>query len=111
LFPDHFARTITPQLDESWPQHGLGSLAEVLALIPEPSALPAGSWIAVEASERMGRWSLRRLVHKPRFVHRALRCTALLARGYEFVGAGSDQDGRDIAWGRVPAQPPMFTVL
>ncbi|MFO0659639.1 MAG: hypothetical protein U0165_07400 [Polyangiaceae bacterium] len=83
----------------------------MLELIPEPHALPAGSWIAIEATERVGRWSLRRLVQKPRFIHRALRCTALLARGYEHVGAGTDQDGRDIAWGRVPSSPPMFTVL
>jgi hypothetical protein len=46
--------------------------------------------------------ALRWLLRKRREVHPAVRCTALLARGFRNVGAGVDpKTGEKIAWGFV----------
>lgn len=90
-----------PPLERSWPSHGLGPVLLVFDALPAPDQYEPGVWVGLLAEppppEGWGRWLGPR-----RSVHRAVRCAALLARGYEDVGAGLDAEGRDVAWGRVP---------
>ena len=97
------ARLIEPSLDERWPADGLGSIAALMAYLPDPSELEPGAWVGVTASSgadgRLARFFLRR----PQ-ARLGVRCAALLAKGFEEVGAGRDQLGREIAWGRAPVE-------
>jgi hypothetical protein len=92
-----------PALDGAWPSDGLGPVVPVFDALPPPDRFEPGSWVGLLAEPEPPTWWARWL--KPRrFVHRAVRCAALLARGYEEVGAGVDAEGRDLAWGRVPSR-------
>lgn len=93
---------IEPSLPDGWPVDGFGPLAALTTQLPEASSLPGGTWVAVRASQAPRKGLLARLFLKKSGAHLALRCTALLARGYEQVGAGADAEGREVAWGRVP---------
>jgi hypothetical protein len=79
-----------------------------MALLPDPSELPPASLVVV-TGELGGRRSLARSVlavfgrDKP--VSRALRCSALVARGYVGIGAAQDEAGGDLAWGYTPTEP------
>jgi hypothetical protein len=94
---------VFPSLDAAWPKDGLGPIATVIAQLPDPASLPKGSLVVVHGSGRtrpnaVVRW----LLPKRREVHAAVRCTALLARGYRNVGAAVDpKAGEKLAWGFV----------
>jgi hypothetical protein len=68
-----------------------GTLVVVLPQIAPPPSL------AVRVLGALGR---------SRTVSRALRCSALLAKGYTRIGAGIDPDTRaDLVWGYAPPRP------
>ena len=92
---------ITPPLDASWPKDGLGSVGVILAALPDPSSLARGAVVAITAGDPLRR-GFGRLFRAPPFVHLAVRCAALLAKGYVDVGATDDGDGRKLAVGRAP---------
>ncbi|MCS6900822.1 MAG: hypothetical protein RMJ98_13885 [Myxococcales bacterium] len=93
---------IEPVLPPDWPQDGMGPLAVITSQIPAADTVPQGTWIAIRPSRACHHGLLQRLLRKPAYAHLALRCTALLARGYEHVGAGMDGQGQEVAWGRSP---------
>jgi hypothetical protein len=103
LAPDtEAALVVCPALGPDWPASGLGPVAQVLSQLPAPGQLRPGSWVALDdrpaaPSARGLGLLLRRRRTAPR-VHLAVRCTALLAHGYEQVCA----DARGAAFGRVP---------
>ena len=97
------ARLVEPTLDDRWPADGFGAVAALMALLPDPCELEPGAWVGVAASAPApGR--LARLLWRGREARLAVRCTALLAKGFEEVGAGTDELGRELAWGRVPLE-------
>ena len=95
-----------PALDRSWPAHGLGPVATIVAQLPDPADLRAGAVVLVRQSGRPPR-GLRRLARsiqslwrKPPQAHAAVRCTALLARGYRGISAARDgRTGEEVVWG------------
>ncbi|HEX9298394.1 MAG TPA: hypothetical protein VF881_21300 [Polyangiaceae bacterium] len=98
-----------PLLDRSWPGDGIGSIAVIIAQLPDPAELPAGGLVLVRevgpAPRGLGEWLAwaERLVGKPRKAHAAVRCTALLARGYRDIGASRDpRTNEELVWARVP---------
>ncbi len=93
---------IEPVLPADWPEDGLGPLATLTGQIPAADTVPRGTWVAVRPSQAPPGGLLARLFRKSRGAHLALRCTALLARGYESVGGGLDAQGQEVAWGRAP---------
>lgn len=93
---------LDPLLPDGWPSDGLGPLDALTSQIPAADSLPQGSWVAVRKSRPAQQGLLARLFKRRPAAHLALRCTALLARGYELVGAGLDPQGDEVAWGRVP---------
>jgi hypothetical protein len=67
--------------------------------LPEPASLPSESWIAVRDGRPPPTTLGRVLGRRPRGgFDLAVRCTALLARGYVDVRV----DDAGIAWGRKP---------
>ena len=83
------------------------ALRECIAQIPEASELAPGTMVAVagELESDRSRGLLRRIASmapRPQ-VHRAMRCTGLLARGYVRIAAGADAHGADWAWGYAPS--------
>jgi hypothetical protein len=82
------------------------ALRESVSQIPEASTMEPGTLVAIagEADSDRGRGFLGRIAAigaRPQ-IHRAMRCTGLLARGYVRVAAGTDDHGVDWAWGYVP---------
>jgi hypothetical protein len=81
-----------------------GSLAGVIAALPDPAELEAGTLVVIPAElaggKTLGR-SLLAVFGRAKTVARTRRCTALVARGYVDVGAADGPEG-DFAWGRVP---------
>jgi hypothetical protein len=76
--------------------------AEVATQIPDPATLDPGARVFVLGAASRGAGLLRRILGTAS-VPRAVRCTALLARGYVSIGAGVDEvSGADVAWGTVP---------
>jgi hypothetical protein len=56
------------------------------------------------------RWldAAKALVRKPRKAHAAVRCTALLARGYREIGCGTDpKSGEEVVWGLAPRREEL----
>jgi len=94
------SRTIEPGVSEDWPGHGLGPVAEILALLPDPAELAPGARVAVLAgSPERGLFARLFSSSSPRAkVHLAVRCTALLLRGYASISA----DEAGVAYGVVP---------
>jgi hypothetical protein len=93
--------SIFPRLDPSWPAAGLGDVAVIAAQLPEPEELPPGSLIVVHPTAAPSGGRLSRLFSRePRRAHVAVRCTALLARGFTRIGAGVDAATREeLVWG------------
>jgi hypothetical protein len=116
--PRSQGRELFPSLDRKWPADGIGDVAVLIAQLPDPSELPSGSLLIVR-EEAMPRTGLRRLfdrikamVRKPRKAHAAVRCTALLARGYRDIGSATDpKTGEEVVWGLAPREtlPSDFT--
>jgi len=77
------------------------SLAQIAAQLPDVTTLPMDATVvvlggAVRDAPSWRRWLGQRVVPVPR----ALRCTALLVRGYVDIGAAIGQRGEDLVWGR-----------
>ena len=95
-----------PVLDRTWPSDGLGPVAVIVAQLPDPADLPLGALVVVRESGRRPKglrgWlaSLKGLFAKPPKAHPAVRCTALLARGYREIScAASRRGGEEVVWG------------
>lgn len=108
MTPPAVARWIEPELPPGWPADGFGPLPVLVEQIPAPADVGPGAWVGLLPSRRSPAGFLARspwlasLLRRAPAAHLALRCTALLARGYEQVGAGRDEHGREVAWGRAP---------
>jgi hypothetical protein len=80
----------------------LRSAWDVAQQVPLASTLPAGAPLIVlgtaAPSASVWRWLVRDVA-----ISRAARCSALLARGYVDIGAGTDEvTGAEFAWGYAP---------
>jgi hypothetical protein len=85
-----------------------------MRFLPDPKELPPGSLVIVpnEVTPRgRSRSALGRRIlgvfGRTKTVSRALRCSALVARGYVRVGAvdASDPHGTDLTWGYTSIEP------
>jgi hypothetical protein len=93
------AVTVRPRLPADWPPSGLGDPAVLADELPDPQTLPPSSWVAITSGEAQPPSLWARLRGRPApTLHLAVRCTALLLRGYVNVRA----DGAGLAWGQVP---------
>jgi|SoiMethySBSTD1v2_1073268.scaffolds.fasta_scaffold55059_2 hypothetical protein len=93
--------SIHPNVGADWPASGLGPLEILCEGLPDPSTLDKGAWIAVFPGAPARKRGLVSRLLTPRtapHVHLAIRCTALLARGYVRVCA----DEHGTAFGQVP---------
>jgi len=84
---------------------GLGSIRAILAQLPEAHTLAPGTMVAMaDRVEPRKATVFSRLTGRggEASLHRAARCTALLARGYLRVGGGTAADKVDWAWGFAP---------
>src|SRR5689334_16175454 len=95
-----------PILDRAWPADGLGPVAVIVAQLPDPAELRPGALVMVRESGprpkgfRGALASLKGLFTKPSKVHPAVRCTALLARGYRDIScAANRRTGEELVWG------------
>ena len=81
-------------------------VADVIRLLPDPSTLESGTRIEVLGTKDDPRSISTRFIAaigRGKVVPRALRCTALVARGYVSVGAHVEPaTKRDVAYGLVP---------
>jgi hypothetical protein len=95
-----------PALDRSWPADGLGPIAVIVGQLPDPGDLRKGAVVVVRHGGPPPR-GIRRLVrtiasvwNRPRRAHPAVRCSALLARGYRDISAAADpRTGEELVWG------------
>jgi hypothetical protein len=99
-----------PVLDRDWPSDGLGPVAVIVAQLPDPSDLRKGALVIVrETGPRPKGFrgllaSVTTLFSKPPKAHPAVRCTALLARGYREISAAHDRrSGEDVVWATGPS--------
>jgi endonuclease V-like protein UPF0215 family len=84
------------------------TVARVMELLPDPSSLEPGTLVLLpgqSASRSLAR-SVLAVFGRTKTVPRALRCSALLARGYVDIGAAEDDARVDLAWGRAPHAAP-----
>jgi hypothetical protein len=72
----------------------------VAAQLPAPEDLPEGRVVLVLGERAAGASLLGRLLRRDVGIPRAVRSTALLARGYVELGAGTDATGRELVWGK-----------
>jgi hypothetical protein len=79
---------------------------DVVAALPVPDTLPPSSLVMLPVSARSFASSLLAMLGRNAGPSRAMRCTALVARGYVAVGAARTDDGEDLAWGYVSATEP-----
>lgn len=97
---------VHPALDRSWPADGIGPVSAIVAQLPDPAELPEGALLVVHESAKPAD-GLRRVAQGvatlwtgKRRAHVAVRCTALLARGYREIGAAVDpRSGEELTWG------------
>jgi hypothetical protein len=87
-----------------------GSVAAIMATLPDPAELAPGTLVIVPGEPHDGRSFARSVLAvfgRTRKVPRALRCSALVARGYVAVGAATPDDDAhaDLAWGYAPEPP------
>lgn len=69
--------------------------------LPEPGSLEPGTWVLVSPGRTVAAGFIKRLFSvAPRSVHLAVRCTALVMRGYADVHA----DPEGMALGRAPGE-------
>ena len=97
--PSRLAALIEPVLPATWPTDGFGDVGAIVRELPDPESLRQGDLVGVAPSAPRTRAFFAR---KTKEAHLAVRCAALLAKGYEAVGAFRDEGGREIACGRVP---------
>jgi hypothetical protein len=99
-------RELFPALERSWPKDGFGSIGVLVAQLPDPHELAAGSLVVVHEKGRRGPglWGLLAFWKRSRRAHAAVRCSALLARGFADIGAAIDRrSGERLVWGYAPA--------
>ena len=90
--------TVRLELPQDWPASGLGEVATVSRQIPPATTLPRGTRVVVLAGGAARKRFFARLLGKGPRASRAVRGSALLARGYTRLGAGAaDED--DAVWG------------
>jgi hypothetical protein len=95
-----------PELDRAWPADGFGPIAVLAAQLRDPRELAAGSLVFVHERPRRARGlgGLLALGKSRGRAHAAVRCTALLVRGYADIGAADDpRSGERLVWGFVIA--------
>lgn len=103
----HAAMIVQLDLPQGSVDEGLSGLRTLSHQLPDPAVLASGTLVAIPdhipLTKKATFWErvTGRAPHPVR-VHRAVRCTALLARGYVRVGGAKDAEGRDWAWGYVP---------
>ena len=102
------AMEVFPELDGSWPRDGLGPVAVIVAQLPDPAALEPGALVMVRESGAKPKglrgllFGLKCVFAKPPQVHPAVRCTAMLARGYGEISSAPDKKtGEKLVWGVV----------
>ncbi len=82
------------------------SVRAVMNALPDPSSLTPGTLVVVPAELTSRSRSLARSVlavfGRAKTASRALRCSALVARGYVDVGSAENESGADLAWGYAP---------
>jgi len=87
-----------------------GDVAAIIRALPPVSEVGAGSLVVVLGSVVEPPTLANRVLGalgRGRTLPRALRCSALVARGYVDVGAGTcPVTGADLAWGYAPAALP-----
>src|SRR5688500_5793656 len=95
-----------PVLDRSWPGDGHGPVAVIVAQLRDPGDLRADSLVIVRESGPRPKgfrgWlaAVTALFAKPPKAHPAVRCTALLARGYREIScAPARRSGEELVWG------------
>lgn len=102
--PASMRREITLEVGRDWPADGLGPVRDILAQLPDPAALAEGTLVVVRATGPTPPNAIARLFSRARQVHLAVRCTALLARGFAEIRAEQDILTREwVAIGAVPA--------
>jgi uncharacterized protein with von Willebrand factor type A (vWA) domain len=95
------AIAVVLDVPREWPASGLGDLATVARQVPDASTLAPGALVVVLGDAAASDGLLARL-KRPARVARALRASALLARGFRHIGGGVDAaSGHDLAWGWV----------
>lgn len=81
----------------------IADVASAARALPDPSDLPEGTLVMVDGRLREARSIARSVLAalgRTKSASRAIRCSALVARGYVRVGAATDPDERtDWAWG------------
>jgi hypothetical protein len=95
-----------PTLDRGWPADGMGPVTTILSQLPDPTELRPGALVVVrdagkppQGLRRLAR-GVQNLWRKMPRAHAAVRCTALLARGYRDIGARLDpRTGEALVWG------------
>ena len=96
------ALSIHPSVGPDWPPSGLGPIPVLLERLPDPASMDKGAWLAVfpgpAVARRKGIVSRLFTPRTTEHVHLAVRCTALLARGYVRVCA----DEHGTAFGQAP---------
>jgi len=94
--------SIHPSVGSDWPASGLGPILVLLEGLPDPQSVGKGAWIAVfpgpSAPRRKGIVSRLFTPRTTEHLHLAVRCTALLARGYVRICA----DEHGTAFGQAP---------
>jgi hypothetical protein len=102
-------RTLALLLEaEGWPASGYGDVAAIARQLPNPTSLGEGTLVLLLPEADAPGGVLGRLfgAGRPK-IARAIRCSALLARGYVGVGGGIDPvTGLDLAWGYATPQLP-----
>ena len=95
-----------PILEKNWPGDGLGPVAVIVAQLPDPASLRQGALVVIRESgppsKGLRRWlcAVKGVFVKPPKAHPAVRCTALLARGYREISSAPDRrTGEEIVWG------------
>lgn len=78
------------------------AIASVAEQLPLASSLPSGTAVFVLGAAPSAH-AIWRLLGRTAPVARAVRCTALLVKGYVEIGAGVDEaSGSDLVWGSAP---------
>jgi hypothetical protein len=79
------------------------AVAIVAAQIPDTSEVAPGALVVVLGDVASSSGIFGRLLRARRSIPRAIRGSALLARGYVRIGGGiDDASGLDLAWGYAP---------
>ena len=90
-------------LPKGWPGSGMGDPSAVAAQLPAAASLPHGTLVVVLGEGDSPTRLAARWLGAREKVARAVRGTALLAKGYVGIAAGVDEaTGQDLVWGWSP---------